>query len=100
MGLATDRVHQVHEIYVGRKQFYDIFAGLAVKRIDNMVVEINDIIKACHDLIEKRFVKMDNKKVWFDRDVAGIYPMLDQFEMPYFNAYYSYSWQMQFSNVV
>lgn len=88
MGLATDRVHQVHEIYVGRKQFYDIFAGLAVKRIDDMVVEINDIIKACHDLIEKRFVKMDNKKVWFDRDVAGIYPMLDQFEMPYFNAYY------------
>ena len=42
--IETDRVHQVHELYVGRKQFYDIFSSMAVERIDNMVRDINNII--------------------------------------------------------
>ena len=84
MALETDHVYQMHEIRVRKQQFADCFAKAAVKKIQEIQQDIKSVVSACEKIIAKRFVLMKNKDVWYDHNVAGLYPRLDKVEMPYF----------------
>ena len=50
---------------------------------DQIEKAIDKVLQACRKLFDKRFVKMKNKRVWYDRDTAALYPKLDQVDIPY-----------------
>ena len=89
MALETDHVYQMHEIRVRKQQFADCFADAAVKKIQEIQQDIKSVVSACERIIAKRFVLMKNKDVWYDHNVAGLYPRLEKMEMPYF---YTSAW--------
>lgn len=81
--LSTKRPTQLSKIYVRQSDFEDSFMEDVRLRCDDIEKTLNDVLQACRKLIDKRFVKMKNKRVWYDRDVAALYPKLEQVDMPY-----------------
>lgn len=80
MELSKERPTQLTEIPVNQADFEDLFIADTLSWGEQAV---NNILKACQALVDKRFVMMKNKRVWYDRDVAALYPKLDQVAMPY-----------------
>ena len=85
--LSTKRPTQLSEIYVRESDFEDSFMEDVRLRCDDIEKTINDVLQACRKLIDKRFVKMKNKRVWYDRDTAALYPQHDKVKIPYCEAY-------------
>ena len=83
MELSNKRPTQVSKIYVCQSDLENSFMDDVRIQCDDIEKKINDVLKACQKLIDKRFVKMKNKRVWYDRDVAALYPKLDEVDMPY-----------------
>lgn len=80
MELSKERPTQLTEIPVNQADFEDLFLADTLSWGEQAV---NHILKACQGLMDKRFVMMKNKRVWYDREVAALYPKLDQVAMPY-----------------
>lgn len=80
MELSKERPTQLTEIPVNQADFEDLFLADTLSWSEQAV---NHILKACQALMDKRFVMMKNKRIWYDRDVAALYPKLDQVAMPY-----------------
>lgn len=80
MELSKERPTQLTEIPVNQADFEDLFIADTLSWVEQTV---NDLLKACQALMAQRFVMMKNKRVWYDRDVAALYPKLDQINMPY-----------------
>lgn len=86
MELSKERPTQLTEIPVNQADFEDLFLADTLSWGEQVEQAVNHILKACQDLIDQRFVMMKNKRVWYDRDVAALYPKLDQVAMPYCQA--------------
>ncbi|MEE0658841.1 MAG: hypothetical protein UCI88_07065 [Megasphaera massiliensis] len=85
--LSTKRPTQVSEIYVRQQDFEDSFMEDVRVQCDDIEKKIDLVFQACQKLIDKRFVKMKNKRVWYDRDVAALYPKNDKVALPYCEMY-------------
>lgn len=83
MELSKERPTQLTEIPVNQADFEDLFLADTLSWGEQVEQAANNILKACQALMDKRFVMMKNKRVWYDRDVAALYPKLDQVAMPY-----------------
>lgn len=83
MELSKERPTQLTEIPVNQADFEDLFIADTLSWSEQVEQAVNDLLKACQALMDKRFVMMKNKRVWYDRDVAALYPKLDQVAMPY-----------------
>lgn len=83
MELSKERPTQLTEIPVNQADFEDLFLADTLSWGEQVEQAVNHILKACQALIDQRFVMMKNKRVWYDRDVAALYPKLDQVAMPY-----------------
>lgn len=83
MELSKERPTQLTEIPVNQADFEDLFLADTLSWGEQVEQAVNHILKACQGLMDKRFVMMKNKRVWYDRDVAALYPKLDQVAMPY-----------------
>ena len=83
MELSKERPTQLTEIPVNQADFEDLFLADTLSWGEQVEQAVNNILKACQALMDKRFVMMKNKRVWYDRDVAALYPKLDQVAMPY-----------------
>ncbi|MCI6749463.1 MAG: hypothetical protein MR586_01665 [Megasphaera elsdenii] len=83
MELSKERPTQLTEIPVNQADFKDLFLADTLSWGEQVEQAVNNILKACQTLMDKRFVMMKNKRVWYDRDVAALYPKLDQVAMPY-----------------
>lgn len=86
MELSKERPTQLTEIPVNQADFEDLFIADTLSWSEQVEQAVNNILKACQALIDQRFVMMKNKRVWYDRDVAALYPKLDQVAMPYCQA--------------
>lgn len=86
MELSKERPTQLTEIPVNQADFEDLFLADTLSWGEQVEQAVNHILKACQALIDQRFVMMKNKRVWYDRDVAALYPKLDQVAMPYCQA--------------
>lgn len=86
MELSKERPTQLTEIPVNQANFEDLFLADTLSWSEQVEQAVNNILKACQALIDQRFVMMKNKRVWYDRDVAALYPKLDQVAMPYCQA--------------
>lgn len=83
MELSKERPTQLTEIPVNQADFEDLFLADTLSWGEQVEQAVNHILKACQALMNKRFVMMKNKRVWYDREVAALYPKLDQVAMPY-----------------
>lgn len=83
MELSKERPTQLTEIPVNQADFEDLFLADTLSWGEQVEQAVNHILMACQALMDKRFVMMKNKRVWYDRDVAALYPKLDQVAMPY-----------------
>lgn len=83
MELSKERPTQLTEIPVNQANFEDLFITDTLSWVEQVEQTVNNILKACQALMDQRFVMMKNKRVWYDRDVAALYPKLDQVAMPY-----------------
>ena len=83
MELSKERPTQLTEIPVNQADFEDLFIADTLSWGEQVEQAVNNILKACQALLDQRFVMMKNKRVWYDRDVAALYPKLDQVAMPY-----------------
>lgn len=83
MELSKERPTQLTEIPVNQADFEDLFLADTLSWGEQVEQAVNHILKVCQALMDKRFVMMKNKRVWYDRDVAALYPKLDQVAMPY-----------------
>ena len=81
--LSTKRPTQLSEIYVRQSDFEDAFMEDVRIQCDDIEKKISDVLQACQKLIDKRFVKMKNKRVWYDRDTAALYPQHDKVTVPH-----------------
>lgn len=86
MELSKERPTQLTEIPVNQANFEDLFITDTLSWVEQVEQTVNNILKACQALIDQRFVMMKNKRVWYDRDVAALYPKLDKVAMPYCQA--------------
>ncbi|MCQ2361517.1 MAG: hypothetical protein MJ048_00580 [Acidaminococcaceae bacterium] len=78
------------EFVLPKQYLIDLLKNNAVSNVEVFVEKISALREAVQPLIEGRFIKMKNKRVWFDRDVAGLYPQFDKVELPYVHTYYRY----------
>lgn len=83
MELSKERPTQLTEIPVNQADFEDLFIDDFSPWGEQVEQAVNDLLKACQALMDQRFVMMKNKRIWYDRDVAALYPKLDQVAMPY-----------------
>ena len=83
MELSKERPTQLTEIPVNQADFEDLFITDTLSWGEQVEQAVNDLLKACQALLDQRFVMMKNKRVWYDRYVAALYPKLDQINMPY-----------------
>lgn len=83
MELSKERPTQLTEIPVNQADFEDLLLADTLSWGEQVEQAVNHILMACQALMDKRFVMMKNKRVWYDRDVAALYPKLDQVAMPY-----------------
>ena len=85
--LSTKRPTQVSEIYVHSKDLENSFVEEARVQCNRIEKSIDTVLQACRRLIDKRFVMMKNKRVWYDRDTAALYPQHDKIKTPYCEVY-------------
>lgn len=82
---------QLDKLHVRRSDFENFFMQDVRTQCDQIEKSIDEVLQACRKLLDKRFVQMKNKRVWYDRDTAALYPKFDQVDMPYCEARLSYT---------
>ena len=88
--LSDQRPTQLSEVYVSQRNESHVDqqklenSFMEEERSQGEVIEkkIDVVFQACRKLIDKRFVKMKNKRVWYDRDTAALYPQHDKVDIP------------------
>ena len=80
----TNRPSRCTSLYLKREQFEDIFEDTAWEFADSLAANLNALKDELAGVCDKRFVLFKNKALWFDRDVAGLYPRWDKVDLPVF----------------
>lgn len=82
VSFPTNHPTRCESVRVNRTQFDHIFTDSAVAAGEKIARDLealkDDIASAC----DKRFVLFKNKEVWFDRDVAGLFPRMEKKDLP------------------
>ncbi len=65
-------------------QAEDILKNAMQSEVEALAGSLGALLKQFRPLAEQRFTMMKNKKVWFDRSNAALYPKFDQFALPQF----------------
>lgn len=78
--LPTNRPSRCESVRVNRIQFDHIFTDSAVAAGEKIARDLAALKDDIAEVCDKRFVLFENRKVWFDRDVAGFYPRIDYFK--------------------
>lgn len=78
----TNRPSRCTSLYMKREQFEEVFGGTREELIDSLESEWNTLKDELAGVCDKRFVLFKNKALWFDRDVAGLYPRWDKVDLP------------------
>lgn len=79
VSFPTNRPSRCDSVRVNRTQFNHIFTDSAVAAGEKIASDLAALKDDIADACDKRFVFFKNKKVWFDREVAGLYPRMEQF---------------------
>ena len=80
--LPMNRPSRCTSLYVERGQFERMFAAMAKSFAVKLERDLNALKDELAGVLDKRFVLFKNKALWFDRDVAGIYPRWDKVDLP------------------
>lgn len=59
-----------------------------------------ELLNGIRDVCDKRFIFMENKLFWFDRDVAGIYPQFDKYPCPTLECRNNGDWWVNYKSVI
>lgn len=82
--LPKNHPSRCESVRVSRLQFDHIFTDAAATKGEQIARDLaalkDDIAPAC----DKRFVLFKNKFLWFDRDVAGLFPRMEKKDLPVF----------------
>lgn len=78
----TDRPSRCTSLYVECEQFTQMFAAMVQEFAKFLAQDLNALKKELAGVLDQRFVLFKNKALWFDRDVAGIYPRWDKVDLP------------------
>ena len=81
--MSRKRPTQLDKLYVRRSDFENFFYAGRSDTVRSDRKSHRQSASTCRKLFDKRFVKMKNKRVWYDRDTAALYPKLDQVDIPY-----------------
>ena len=86
--IATNRPVMKKSFNVSREQVSDLVINSTVANIapaaDKVKADVLQIAENIKTVADKNFVMMKNKKVWFDRNNAALYPKFEQFTLPTF----------------
>ncbi len=82
--LPKNRPSRLTSVRVNKIQFDHIFTDSAVAMGEKIARELAALKDDIAPVADKRFVLMKNKKVWFDRDVAGLFPRMEDNDLPKF----------------
>ena len=77
----TNRPSRCTSLYMKREQFKEVFEDTAWN-VDSLVAELKTLKNELAGVCDKRFVLFKNKALWFDRDVAGLFPRWDKVALP------------------
>lgn len=80
--LPTNRPSRCDAVRVNRTQFNHIFTDSAVAAGEKIARDLAALKDDIAGVADKRFVFFKNKKVWFDRDVAGLFPCMEKKDLP------------------
>ena len=95
---GKERPYQINSVRINEKQLLTIQQRVVFAKIDRIKKTLQETILNLVELKDKRFIKMKNVPVWFDREVAGLYPRLEKIELPY--AYSSNSFLNSFNKII
>lgn len=76
--LPTNRPSRCNAVRVNRTQFDHIFTDSAAAAGEKIARDLAALKYDIAGVADKRFVFFKNKKVWFDREVAGLYPRMEK----------------------
>lgn len=80
--IETNRTHLCHTVSVPMSDIEGAVKAEMEKRCQAISAEFTELLQKLQGVVDKRFVVMKSKDVWFDRDVAALYPRLDKHDMP------------------
>lgn len=80
----TNRPSRCTSLYMKREQFKEVFEDTAWEFAKSLEAYLNALKDELAGVLDKRFVLFKNKALWFDRDVAGLYPRWDKVDLPVF----------------
>ena len=85
-GLNADDEREYLRIMSEYKNFFAYleYVGDEIRFVEKINGELFGIISEMKSAADKTFVMMKNKKVWFDRNNAAIYPKFEHFTLPKF----------------
>lgn len=79
---STNRPSRCDAVRVNRTQFDHIFTDSAVAAGEKIARDLEALKDDISSVCDKRFVLFKNKEVWFDRDVAGLFPRMEKKDLP------------------
>ena len=71
-------------VRVNKIQFNHIFTDSAVAMGEKIARDLAALKDDIAPVADKRFVLFKNKKVWFDREVSGLFPRMEDRDLPVF----------------
>ena len=84
MTMPTNRPTRLDSVLVNRVQFDHIFTDSAAQKGDEIAQNLAALKDDIAPAADKRFVLFKNKFVWFDRDVSGLFPRMENKDLPVF----------------
>ena len=83
-GLNTDDEREFLRIMNEYKNFFAYleFDNDELRLAENIDTDFYNLVAEMEAAVDKTFVMMKNKQVWFDRNNAALYPKFEQFSLP------------------
>lgn len=82
--LPKNRPSRRESVRVSRLQFDHIFTDSAAAKGEQIARDLAALKDDIAPAADKRFVLFKNKFLWFDRDVAGLFPRMEKDDLPVF----------------
>ena len=85
--LPKNRPSRRESVRVSRLQFDHIFTDSAAAKGEQIARELAALKDDIAPAADKRFVLFKNKFLWFDRDVAGLFPRMENKDLPVYQCH-------------
>lgn len=80
--VATNRSYPCQIAFVSKSEIEDCVKAEMLRQCQAIHADFTKLLQQLKDRVDKRFVVMKSKDVWFDRDVAALFPRMDKHDMP------------------